>query len=177
MAVLNPLAFDPAMAPEADAEEIRKNLERLSPRSAPALGLRLLEKRSRESCAGFFGISLDAFDVMLLRAARELAAVERGERVEPIGSYEEELNEARSLAAGRLPLASKLLSIEALAEPVKAQIEEAARANEASPKYRRETWLRRLVVVAIVAVTAWFYVQGQNRKTPPNPPPHPRSGP
>jgi RNA polymerase sigma factor (sigma-70 family) len=45
-------------------------LEKLNPRYAKALRMRLLEDRSRESCAESFGISVGNFDVLFHRASK-----------------------------------------------------------------------------------------------------------
>ncbi len=45
-------------------------LEKLNPRYAKALRMRLLEEQSREFCAEAFGISVGNFDVLFHRASK-----------------------------------------------------------------------------------------------------------
>jgi len=49
---------------------VHKALERLNPRYAKALRMRLLEDQSREACAEEFGISVGNFDVLFHRASK-----------------------------------------------------------------------------------------------------------
>jgi RNA polymerase sigma-70 factor (ECF subfamily) len=68
----------PARAPRPDAgleqadlqRMIGLSLDKLNPRYAEALRMRLLEDRSREECAAHFGITVNNFDVLLHRAAK-----------------------------------------------------------------------------------------------------------
>ena len=49
---------------------VHKALDRLNPRYAKALRMRLLEDKSREECATEFGISVGNFDVLFHRASK-----------------------------------------------------------------------------------------------------------
>lgn len=49
---------------------VHKSLERLNPRYAKALRMRLLEDKTREECAEEFGISVGNFDVLFHRASK-----------------------------------------------------------------------------------------------------------
>lgn len=56
---------------EKDTKEmVHKALEKLNPRYAKALRMRLLEDQSREACAEEFGITVGNFDVLFHRASK-----------------------------------------------------------------------------------------------------------
>jgi len=57
------------------AREVETSLERMNPRYAEALRLRLIEGRSREECAESFGVTVGNFDVILHRAAQAFRKV------------------------------------------------------------------------------------------------------
>ena len=71
----------PFAAPDRarDLEDLKKqvglSMERLNPRYALVLRLRLLEERSRQECAEQLGISVNSFDVLLHRAAKAFRKV------------------------------------------------------------------------------------------------------
>ncbi len=109
------------MTPPDSAEESRRSnalrfratLSELNARSALALRLRIVQGLSRSECAAFLGISQSAFDVLFLRAVRELrgrleSSADDGGRLRgnpspamPRGSesYAEEVEQAEHLAA------------------------------------------------------------------------------
>lgn len=57
------------------ARDVKTCLERLNPRYARALRLRLLEDRSREECAAELGVTVGTFDVLLHRASKAFRKV------------------------------------------------------------------------------------------------------
>ena len=65
---------DDVMAKTEEEEDtktmVHKALEKLNPRYAKALRMRLLEDQSRESCAEAFGITVGTFDVLFHRASK-----------------------------------------------------------------------------------------------------------
>jgi len=97
----------------SDALRFRATLRKLNARSALALRLRIVQGLSRSECAAFLGISQSAFDVLFLRAVRELrgrleSSADDGGRLQgnpspatPRGSesYAEEVEQAEHLAA------------------------------------------------------------------------------
>jgi hypothetical protein len=96
----------------SDALRFRATLRKLNARSALALRLRIVQGLSRSECAAFLGISQSAFDVLFLRAVRELrgrleSSADDGGRLQgnpspatPRGSasYAEEVEQADHLA-------------------------------------------------------------------------------
>ena len=156
-------------------EQLRRLLKSLPPRSAQALSFRLLDGLTREECARAYGISLSAFDVMLLRAARDLAAAEQRAPQEPAIPFAEEQRLASALAAtlesprpaetraAPAREAALLEELAAAAAPLEAAIRAAERAEEASPGRRRENLIRWALVAAIVLLTAYFYLHGRTR--------------
>lgn len=57
-------------------------------------------------------------------------------------------------------------------EAVRRRLVEAEEAAARSPARARETWLRRLAIIAILALSAWFYWKEQHKPPQPPPPAH-----
>ena len=62
--------LDQAEQEEDTKTMVHKALEKLNPRYAKALRMRLLEDQSREACAEEFGITVGNFDVLFHRASK-----------------------------------------------------------------------------------------------------------
>jgi hypothetical protein len=154
-------------------------LRALPPRSLQALSFRLLDGLPRESCAHAYGIHPQAFDVMLYRAARQLTAAEQG-RPPPVEPFAVEKRAATALAAALAsPAADNSKPADraaALPGPAEAQLlaevgrnaarlrsalAEAERAEEASPRHRRIELVRRIMVIAVLLLTAYLYLQAR----------------
>lgn len=142
-------------------------LRELEPRAAAVLARRLLEDRSHEACATFYGVSREAFSVLLLRAAQSLTRA-TGLPSRPPENEDEETTWARMLAealeGGAAPVTEALSStvevcrrLRAVRAEVRAAMEAAEREEALSPRRHREEWLRRLVVAALLALTAYLY--------------------
>ena len=67
----------PDRKPEVDETKdmVRRSLDKLNPRYAQALTLRLLEDRDREECAAIMNVSVGNFDVILHRASKAFRKV------------------------------------------------------------------------------------------------------
>jgi hypothetical protein len=128
---------------------------------------RLLEDRPLDACATFYGVSREAFSLLLLRAGRALAEA-TGHPTRPPASEAEEATWARMLAealeGGAAPVAGALVStvevchrLRAVRTEVRAALEAAEREEANSPRRRREEWLRRLAVAVLLALTAYLY--------------------
>jgi hypothetical protein len=148
---------------------IRDRLRAISPRSAQALVFRLVERTPREACASLYGIRPEAWDVKLSRALEEFC----GRPPHPAPPHDVETADAAALAAaleaGEPPSEPRLALLWRAALPlrdegpaVRQALDAAAHADESSPARRREEWLRKAAIVAIVALTAFFYL-----RTPP----------
>lgn len=150
-------------------------LERMPPRSAEVVKALALGGLDRAGMAERYGISPEAADVLTWRAARDLVAAIKNTREPPL-PHEVELREAKALADALSsrsphPLATPLLEIVAEREEVRAALAKAAAEAERSPARARETWLRRLAIAVLLALTAYFFWREQ---TKPLPPPEPR---
>jgi len=143
-------------------------LRELEPRPSAMLIHRLVEGHPLAACATHYGISPQAFSVLLLRAAVPLAR-RRGLPVREPASADEEAAWARMLSDAlerqdaRLPTAlgpvvEACRELQALAPQVAAGLEAVEQEARASPQRRREEWLRRLAVVVLLALTAWLYL-------------------
>jgi len=67
----------PDRAPEVaqTRDQVNQSLERLNPRYAQALRLRLIEDRDRDECADQMGVTVGNFDVILHRACKAFRKV------------------------------------------------------------------------------------------------------
>lgn len=142
-------------------------LRGLEPRPAAVLSRRLLEDRSHEACAAFYGVSREAFSVLLLRAALSLAKATGLTTRPPMDEHEETLW-ARMLSeslegatspglAALGPTVEVCRRLKAARVEVRAALEAAEREEENSPRHRREEWIRRVLVAVLLAVTAYLY--------------------
>ena len=124
------------------------------PRSAEIVRRVALDGLALEQVAQLFNVGLPEAEVLVFRA---LVDVRSGgsERVrdgaERDGVRERELLEL--LKAHRAPLQARLA--------------EAAQAYAASPDRNRDEWLRRLAIVVVLALTAFFYWREQHKPRPP----------
>jgi hypothetical protein len=127
----------------------------------------LLEERSLDACAAFYGVSREAFSIHALRAAQALTRAV-GLPARPPVSDEEETTWARMLAetleGGTAPVSAALVStvevcrrLRAVRAEVRAAQEAAERAEADSPRRRRDEWLRRIAVAVLLALTAYLY--------------------
>jgi hypothetical protein len=171
---------------DARAQALRQTLRSLSPRAAQALQYFAVEGRPLRDCAELFGISEPAFELMLLRASEELAAAlsrsdegaPRRPRKGPRWRFPEEAARAgrlREALEGRaVPAEPTLLS---LRDAVRELMERAPRMRELdaeatskaqaeSGRGRQELWLRRLVIAAVLALTALLYAREELGKKP-----------
>ncbi|CAM4473031.1 hypothetical protein HJC10_28385 [Corallococcus exiguus] len=162
------------LSPEALSEALRA----LEPRTAAVLVRRLVERRPQAECAAWYGISSDAFSVLLLRSAVALAR-QLGQPARSPESPEEATAWERMLAMAvekdtapvpvpLAPVAWLCRRMHALGPEVEAALDKAAQADADSPGRAREEWLRRLAVAALLALTAWLYWS-----RPPEPEPRP----
>lgn len=171
----SPVAAPPD-ASRLSAAELGAALRALPYRTSAFLVTHLVQRRALAASAAFYGISPEAFSVHLLRAALELARRVGGTGRAPGSDVEEEvwaraLTEALEREGAAVPSAvaegvALCRRLHALGPEVTAVLEATEREEERSPKRRREDVLRRLAVLALLALTAWLYF---NR--PPEPPP------
>lgn len=158
-------------------------LRALPYREAAFLLTRLTQGRSQEESAAFYGISPEAFSVHFLRAALGLSR-EASLPCRPPENDAEEDVWARALA-GALeqdtgavppPLAATLAlcrRMRALGQEIAGALQAAEREEEDSPRRRREDVLRRLAVLALLALTAWLYFNRPVEEPPKRPIPPP----
>ncbi|AEI68166.1 hypothetical protein LILAB_31425 [Corallococcus macrosporus] len=143
-------------------------LRELEPRPAAMLVHRLVEGHSLAACATHYAIPPDTFSVHLLRAALALTR-RRGLPAREPASADEETAWARRLAealerqdarfpAGLAPVVETCRELQAQAGPVATGLEAAEQESRASPRRRREEWLRRLAVALLLGLTAWLYL-------------------
>jgi hypothetical protein len=157
-------------------DELAAALMRAPPRDTKVLSEWLLEGRGRAEAAAYWGVREDAADLMLLRAARALEAALANRAPGPPAEFGLEASHARALAdalAGAPPaadlalLAGLVKELVAHRDAVQARYRELQDQYEASPQARNETWGRRLAIVLVLALTAYFYWAEKNR--PPEP--------
>ncbi len=161
-----PLTSSPGERNE-QARRFRAALEAISARGARALRLRFIAHTSRRECAAFFGIAPAAFDIMLLRGARELAAELHGNPPHPPPPDDAEHEEAQRLAdsfdqrhelSGELKdLRSMLEQLASLSTEIRAQNAQALLEGQSWTYARRRELLWRALLLAIVAAALFFY--------------------
>jgi hypothetical protein len=162
-APVSPAPQASALTPAALCEALRH----LEPRPAAVLTRRLLEERPLDACAAFYGVSREAFALLLLRAAQSLTRA-LGLPARPPVSEDEERTWARmlteTLEGGTAPVAAALVStvevcqrLRATRAEVQAALDAAEREEENSPRRRRQDLLRRLAVAVLLALTAYLY--------------------
>lgn len=174
----------PVTSPVPDASHLAPAalvaaLRALEPRPSALLFRRLVEGRTLEGCAAFYGVSEEALSLLLLRAALALAREVGLPAREPAGEDEEAawarmLSEALAredarFPASLVPVVDLCRRLRVAGSEVAAGMEAAAREDAASPHRRREDWLRRLAVAALLALTAYLYLS-----RPQEPPRRPR---
>lgn len=157
----------------ADLDASWRALSRVHPRSLQVLLARFVAAapggpgRTTAAFATFYGISEPAAGVLLWRAAREFeaalegapAAVERDDTdQQSAGLLQQALSSGGAVEATRFThLASHLRELTTHADALRQRLAEAERAELTSPAYVRETWLRRIAIVVVLALSAWFY--------------------
>ncbi|MBX7098468.1 MAG: hypothetical protein K1X89_12195 [Myxococcaceae bacterium] len=129
-------------------EDYAQALQRVHPRSAQVLIAATLEGRSEAETAALYGLAAEPFATLLGRATDELAH-----------TLEQ-------------PTAGLLEALRAEATALRTRLEALERAELASPAHRRELWLRRLAILAILALTGYYWWRDG---TPPLPGPTPPS--
>ena len=158
------------------ADSYRAALAQLSPRAAQALRLRVLEGRSAQECAHFFGIEPAVFGLMLLRATCELEALEQPGSARPNPDLASEQAQARALEAGLAGGATseridRLKAMGAMGPEILSHLAAMERAHERSPAFKRETFIRRSLVLVVLLLTAFFYWRSRSLPTfQPRPP-------
>ncbi|WP_434380375.1 hypothetical protein [Melittangium boletus] len=177
------------MSPPPDAArlstaELTPVLRALPPRAAALLLMRLAQGRPRAGCAAFYGIRPEVFDIHLLRAALALSRALALPVREPETDAEETLW-AQALAgsldeaSARVPMALRATGalcerLRALGPELAAALQAAERAEEASPASKREDLLRRLAILALLALTAYLYLNRPEEPPARAPPALPR---
>jgi hypothetical protein len=148
--------------------ELTGVLLHMPPRSAQVLGHRFVQGLSREACAELYGVTPEAWDVLLLRATRDFT----GQR----GPQPFELEQQQAAALRAQVEDNPALALNALAthrEDVKRLLDEAEAQAEASPQRKRESLLRWIAIVTIAVLSAYFYWQQQEREKNQRRAPHP----
>lgn len=133
------------------------------------LELRILEGKPDAHVARFFGMPDGAYAVHLLRAARAFMEAYtpvwgRAERDVPLQVEE---NEGKELLSALASMGQAAPSVAGLSRAlrhlgehgpkVKARLEALAKEEAASPRAKRETLIRRVLVIILVAVTLYLY--------------------
>jgi hypothetical protein len=150
------------LSPTALSEALRA----LPYRQAAFLIVRLVQGRSLEASATYYGISPAAFSVHLLRAALNLAGVlalpcrppaEDAEEDLWARGLEDALEREVAVPPGLTVLVALCRRLREAGQEVTAELESFERAEAESPRRQREDQLRRLVVLALLALTAFLY--------------------
>ena len=157
-------------------------LLRTPPRSAEVLSRVAFDGWTVPTLAERYGIELASARRLLLRAVRDFDAAARHARTPaPPLADDAEQAQAEALAASLegqpppetvRPLADALAALTRHRDEVKRRLSEAELIAASSPARRWEHWLRRLAILAVLALSAWFYWREQHQP-PPAPLPRP----
>lgn len=151
-----------------DADTSYRALTLVHPRSAQVLVARFIAQtasgdgRSFAEFTTFYGVPEASAKVLLWRAVREFEAALGGLPVGAPLPFEQELREADALhlaleSSAPTPIVAALRALTTNAAALRQRIRDAERAEVESPAYARETWLRRIAIVVVLALSAWFY--------------------
>lgn len=127
--------------------QLHAALAKVHARSAAILSHRLLDDRTREQCAALYGLGLEQWDLLFLRAAAAFHAA--------LG---------KEAPTDALTLTPELRALAEHRDEVKRLIQKAHHDYQASPAFTFETWARRVAIVVIIALTAYFYWREEQRK-------------
>ena len=151
-----------------DPDSAFRALTLVHPRSAQVLVAHFVAQtptgdgRSFAEFATFYGVPEASAKVLLWRAARDFEAATRGDSAQALLAFEQEVREAEALhqalqASTPTALVTALRSLTSNAPVLRQRLRDAERAEVESPAYARETWLRRIAIVIVLALSAWFY--------------------
>ena len=148
-------------------------LRRMSPRAAQVVIKATIDGRSLEELAQAYGVSGHAMGILLMRSIREFEAALDGHRFAP-QSFDLELAALPEFLDRwkRRELPGPVLTLvdsPATRQEVKAGLEAAAAAEDASPRGRLLTWLRWVAILLIVALSAYLYWRDEIVSRPPIP--------
>lgn len=150
-------------------DELMTALGRVHPRTTQVLLSRFVapmgerDGRTRAEFASFYGLSESAADVLLWRAAIDFGAALEGRSRPPPAPFDHEQREAVQLGAAlergahHPPLVEALGALTTHAGVIRERLAAAERAELTSPAYVRETWLRRIAIVIVLALSAWLW--------------------
>lgn len=149
----------------SEVDALFRLLSAAPPRSAEVVKRHTLGKASVEQLAALYAVTPEQAKRVLLRA---LLDVESGGTTRVADADEPALADAvLGPVAPPEPLAQKLraliAALNAHADALRAALDEAAVAFEKSPDRTRDDWLRRLAIVVVLALTAYFYWREANK--------------
>lgn len=164
------------MSDARTADQLARGLFAAPPRDARLLADRLLHGRTRDEAALLWGVSRDAADLMFLRAARAFEAALAPRAPDGPVEFGLEATLARELAEaleGRpaqgpaAALAAPLAQLSAQKAEVQARWRRLQEEDEASPRRQLETWGRRVAILAILGLVAFFEWRNQTKEKQP----------
>jgi hypothetical protein len=146
-----------------DVHVFARRLLRLSPRASQVVTWVALEGQSFEQAAQRLGIRTEAFEVLFLRAAHELALLP----LPPSDAHEGQLagilaeawktNQSAGWTGPLIPLMTPLTRIRQLATPIARERQALALAEEQSPDARRKDFVRRMIILVVIVGSAYLY--------------------
>lgn len=151
----------------SEASALFRLLSHAPPRSAEVVKRVTLEGLPLAELAALYGVDGPRAEVLVFRAFLDVHS--GGTAVLPDA---EEATEVRAFFSGAgggtaPPLRALRGQLEANREALRALLEQAAAEWERSPARGREEWLRRLAIVLVLALSAFFYWREQHKPRPP----------
>jgi hypothetical protein len=161
-----------------DANALHDVLRQTPSRSAEILTRVSLDEWTLPELASRYGVPETSAATLLLRAARDFRAVAEGTRTPapPLPDAAEaalatHLAQALQQASEQVPPEVRahwddLHALRVAREELRRRLEEAEAAAARAPSRMYESWLRRLAIAAILALSAWLYWRDRHAAPP-----------
>lgn len=135
------------------------------PRSAEIVKRYTLGKQPLEALATLYAVTPENAQRVVLRALVDVesSGSERIKDTDEPGIAAAVLLGTPSTDALVVRLRSLIDRLNANAEPLRAELTRAAEEFEKSPDRARDDWLRRLAIIVVLALTAYFYWRENNK--------------
>lgn len=151
----------------SEASALFRLLSNAPPRSAEVVKRVTLEGQGLDALAALYGVDAPRAEVLVFRAFLDVHS--GGTAVLPDEAEATEVRAFFSGGEGATATALRTLrsQLEANRDALRALLEKAAVEWERSPSRGREEWLRKLAIVLVLALSAFFYWREQQKPRPP----------
>lgn len=149
----------------SELDSLLRLLDDAPPRSAQVVRRYAIEGKSLEQLAGLYQVDLERAKVLVFRAFLDVqsggtARLSDADEVPRIAAFFD------SAASSDLRALKERFTAHAAA--VQQRIDQATEAFEQSPDRQRDEWFRRVAIVVVIALSAYFYWRESTKPRPPN---------